>query len=59
MTLVFYPMSDKFELTNTSKRMAQLVMGIESIATVEMGSVLRVFYVFIYWEETNPTTLRF
>lgn len=40
MTLVFYPLSDKFELTNTSKRIVQLVMGIENIATVEMGSVL-------------------
>ena len=31
MFVIFYPLSDKFELTNTSKLLEQLVIGIESI----------------------------
>ena len=37
MTVVFYPLSDISELTNTSKLIVQLAIGTESIATVEIG----------------------
>ena len=42
--VVFYPLSDKFELTSTSKLIVELVdIGIESIATVEIGHTRRQF----------------
>jgi len=42
--VVFYPLSDKFELTRTSKLIVELVdIGIESIATVEIGHTRRQF----------------
>jgi len=34
-------LSDKFELTNTSKLIVQLVIGTESIVTVEIGHTRR------------------
>ena len=37
----------------------QLVIAIESIATVDIGSGLCVVWVYIYWEAINPPTLSF